>query len=220
MSVSFNLMSIHVFSDLHKALRGFNRENDFPEWCLHYTLCIVYILILLKRSRIWPPVCLDRNAKKKITGFKVNVVAFEELCFSPSAPSRCCLSLTSLHLSFHLLLFSVSHNPKSLLQARKLQLKLSQSGAQLRLPGDLKGKKTRDWLWTKPLIHTLFICTNNFLRLSSFMRLQLATVHTDWLWLWNMHERIHQAGQFDILFCVIGALHQFNLSGFTEGAFL
>lgn len=56
------------------------------------------------------------------------------------------LSLTSLHLSFHLLLFSVSHNPQSLLRARKLQLKLSQSGTQLRLPGDLRGKKARDWL--------------------------------------------------------------------------
>lgn len=44
-------------------------------------------------------------------------------------------------MSFHLLRFSVSHNPSSLLRARKLQLKLSQSGAQLRLSGDLRGKE-------------------------------------------------------------------------------
>lgn len=53
------------------------------------------------------------------------------------------LSFTSLHLSFHLLLFSVFPSPRSLLRARKLQLKLSQSGAQLRLPGDLTGKDMR-----------------------------------------------------------------------------
>lgn len=56
------------------------------------------------------------------------------------------LSLTSLHLSFHLLLFLVSQDPQSLLRARKLQLKLSQSGTQLRLSGDLRGEKARDWL--------------------------------------------------------------------------
>lgn len=74
----------------------------------------------------------------------MNVVAFEKLSFSPYAPhhihTHWYLSLTSLHLSFHLLLISVSHDPQSLLRARKLQLKLSQSGAQLRLPGDLTGK--------------------------------------------------------------------------------
>lgn len=54
-------------------------------------------------------------------------------------PLRWYLSLTSLHLSFHLLLFLVSQDPQSLLRARKLQLKLSQSGTQLRLSGDLRG---------------------------------------------------------------------------------
>lgn len=56
-----------------------------------------------------------------------------------SPPLRWYLSLTSLHLSFHLLLFLVSQDPQSLLRARKLQLKLSQSGTQLRLSGDLRG---------------------------------------------------------------------------------
>lgn len=79
--------------------------------------------------------------KKIIKGFKVNAFAFEELCFSPSGPPlRWYLSLTSLHLSFHLLLFLLSQDPQSLLRARKLQLKLSQSGTQLRLSGDLKGE--------------------------------------------------------------------------------
>lgn len=80
------------------------------------------------------------------------------------------LSLTSLHLSFHLLLIAVSHNPKSLLRARKLQLKLSQSGTQLRLPGDLTGKKksqeigSKSKLLTPQVVYILFVCTTRSLR--------------------------------------------------------
>lgn len=88
-------------------------------------------------------------------GHKVDVVLLKH--YPLTHPGS--LSLTSLHLSFHLLLFSVSHNPQSLLRARTLRLKLSQSGTQLRLPGDLRAEKTQDWSPSK-LLHSQVVCAH------------------------------------------------------------
>lgn len=110
---------------------------------VYIALCAAESLVSFKCDGIWPSVCLDRDTHKK----KIKVFHSECCCFwriillSIWTLFSWYLSLTSLHMSFHLLRFFVSHNPWSLLRARKLQLKLSQSGTQLRLSGDLRGKE-------------------------------------------------------------------------------
>lgn len=49
-----------------------------------FTQHIMNMRNFVRHDSIWPPVCLDRHIKI-IKGFKLNVFAFEELCFSPSA---------------------------------------------------------------------------------------------------------------------------------------
>lgn len=65
-------------------------------------------------------------------GLEFNLTRPGRLDLSPSLPSP-----SFLHLSFHFILL-LSHNPLSLLGARMLQKKLSQSGAKLRLLRDLQ----------------------------------------------------------------------------------
>lgn len=99
---------------------------------------------------IWPPMCLERRTKKD-QSLVSQCCCFWRIAFLSiwTLFSRY-LSLTSLHMSFHLLRLLLSHSPWSLLRARKLQLKLSQSGTQLRLSGDLRGKKKGTRLDVKP----------------------------------------------------------------------
>lgn len=137
------ISSLGRFSDASQVLKCFNRVSALMVDV--YTPAYSGGPVSFKCDSIWPPMCLERHTKK-IKALWAHVVAFEELCSSPSGPSLADTSLTSLHMSFHLLRFFLSHSPWSLLRARKLQLKLSQSGTQLRLSGDLRGKKARDWM--------------------------------------------------------------------------
>lgn len=140
----------------------------------------VEIHVSFKCDSIWPSVCLARRTKK-IKVFWANVIAFEELCFSPSGPS---LADTSLSLPYTcLFIFSVFSSPTipgvccGPESCSWSSANLERSSAFLEIWEGKKRHKTgckpRSW------IHKLFTCTTKLLSLHWFIRPQLSSFLSD-----------------------------------------
>lgn len=150
-----------------------------------------------KRDSVWPPVCLDRHTKK-IKGFKVNVVAFEELRVSPSEPPPPPPVATSPSLPYTcLFIFSFFPSP-TIPRVCCGPESCSWSSANLERSSaflEIWEERTHE-IGCKPScsIHKLFICTTNTLSLYWFITLLLATrtVLLSERELWTAHEWVNK----------------------------
>lgn len=142
MHVHVSLSTLCQISDVNHVLKGFTKQDSIHEWSLHNTL---WTWEISSGMTVFDLQCLDRHIKI-IKGFKVNVFAFEELCFSPSGPP----SLVPLP---HFLTLVFSSSPFSRLP-QSLEFAAGQKAAAEAQPiwnaappfWRSEGKKARDWL--------------------------------------------------------------------------
>lgn len=146
----------------------------------------VEIHVSFKCDSIWPSVCLARHTKK-IKVFWANVIAFEELCFSPSGPS---LADTSLSLPYTcLFIFSVFSSPTipgvccGPESCSWSSANLERSSAFLEI---WEGKRHKTGCKPRSWIHKLFTCATKLSSLHWFIRPQPAMYHVIlpvWRWI-------------------------------------